>query len=317
MAQSELPFGLALENVWADYRRCAARSRALKRRLDAIRLWALALFIGGAALSVLSAQLPLSDALVEVLALVSAAAIALSAYLTAQALDAGLERGWIEVRSVAEGLKSEAHRFLAKAPPYDAADAPERLAETVRALRLRLRLGEFAHIGEAERLAGLPRSWLGPDEYVQQRARDQIDYFERRAAEHARNAQRLKLCTIALGAVGVVLAAAHGVYPQADALPAWLGVIGTVSGAVTTYLFANRLLFLTASYETTALRLRFALEDWSRVPKEGQAAALGAFVGKVEDILLLENRQWVAEFDRPPEKPADAQPPGPGVRNGG
>jgi hypothetical protein len=311
MAQSELPFGVALENVWADYRRCATRSRALKSRLDAIRFWALALFIGGAALGVLAAQLPLPDAAVEALALVSAAAIALSAYLTAQALDAGLERGWIEARSVAEGLKSEAYRFLAKAPPYDAADAPERLAETVRALRLRLRLGEFAHIEDAERLAGLPKSWLGPDEYLRQRVRDQIDWFERRAAEHARQAQRLKLCTIALGALGVVLAAAHGVYPQADALPAWVGVIGTVSGAITTYLFANRLLFLTASYETTALRLRFALEDWSRVPEEGRAGALGALVAKVEDILLLENRQWVAEFDRPPEKPAaDSQPSG-------
>jgi hypothetical protein len=311
MPQSELPFGVALENVWADYRRCAARSRALKRRLDAIRSWALALFIGGAALGVLSAQLPLPGALAKALALASAAAIALSAYLTAQALDAGVERGWIEARSVAEGLKSEAYRFLAKAPPYDAAEASERLAETVRGLRLRLRLGEFARIDQAERLADLPRNWLGPDEYVQQRVRDQIDYFERRAAEHARKAQRLKLCTVALGAMGVLLAAAHGVYPQAGALAAWVGVIGTVSGAVTTYLFANRLLFLTASYETTALRLSFALEDWSRVPKEGQTAAIGALVGKVEDILLLENKQWVAEFDRLPEKPAaDSKPPG-------
>jgi hypothetical protein len=313
MAESELPFGLALENVWADYRRCAARSRALKRRLDAIRLWALALFIGGAALGVLSAQLPLPDALAKALALLSAAAIALSAYLTAQALDAGLERGWIEARAVAEALKSDAYRFLAKAPPYEAADASERLAETARALRLRLRLGEFAHIGEAERLADLPRNWLGPGEYVQQRVRDQIDYFERRAAEHARNAQKLKLLTIALGAIGVLLAAARGVYPQAGALAAWVGVVGTVSGAITTYLFANRLLFLAASYETTALRLSFALEDWSRVPKAGQAAAIGPFVGKVEDILLLENKQWVAELDRLPESAAaESKPPGGG-----
>jgi hypothetical protein len=310
MPQSELPFGVALENVWADYRRCAARSRALKQRLDGMRLWALALFVGGAALGVLSAQLPLPDALAKALALVSAAAIALSAYLTAQALDAGLERGWIEARSVAEGLKSEAWRFLAKAPPYDAAGASERLAEAARALRLRLRLGEFAHIDEAERLAELPPNWVGPDEYVQRRVRGQIDYFQRRAAEHARKAQRLRLATILLGAIGVLLSAAHGVYPQAGGLAAWVGVIGTVSGATTTYLFANRLLFLTASYETTALRLTFALEDWGEVPKEGQAAAIGALVGKVEDILLLENKQWVAEFDRLREKPAAATPPG-------
>lgn len=310
MPQSELPFGVALENVWADYRRCAARSRALKQRLDGMRLWALALFVGGAALGVLSAQLPLPDALAKALALVSAAAIALSAYLTAQALDAGLERGWIEARSVAEGLKSEAWRFLAKAPPYDAAGASERLAEAARALRLRLRLGEFAHIDEAERLAELPPNWVGPDEYVQRRVRGQIDYFQRRAAEHARKAQRLRLATILLGAIGVLLSAAHGVYPQAGGLAAWVGVIGTVSGAITTYLFANRLLFLTASYETTALRLTFALEDWGEVPKEGQAAAIGALVGKVEDILLLENKQWVAEFDRLREKPAAATPPG-------
>jgi hypothetical protein len=309
MPQSELPFGVALENVWADYRRCAARSRALKRRLDGIRLWALALFVGGAALGVLSAQLPLPDALAKTLALVSAAAIALSAYLTAQALDAGLERGWIEARAVAEGLKSEAWRFLAKAPPYDATGASERLAETARALRLRLRLGEFAHIDEAERLAELPPNWVGPDEYVQRRVRGQIDYFQRRAAEHARSAQRLRLATILLGAIGVLLSAGHGVYPQAGGLAAWVGVIGTVSGAITTYLFANRLLFLTASYETTALRLTFALEDWGGVPKEGQAAAIGALVGKVEDILLLENKQWVAEFDRLREKPAAATPP--------
>ena len=51
-------FGVTLDNVWADYRRCARRSRALKAKLDGVRMSALVLVTLSGVLGLLSTQLP-------------------------------------------------------------------------------------------------------------------------------------------------------------------------------------------------------------------------------------------------------------------
>ena len=87
-------FGVTLDNVWADYRRCARRSRALKAKLDGVRLSALVLITLSGVLGLLSTQLPESLNPARILSFASALAAAMGGYISAQALSFGLEREW-------------------------------------------------------------------------------------------------------------------------------------------------------------------------------------------------------------------------------
>ncbi len=304
-------FGSTLENVWADYRRCAARSRSLKSKLDDIRMWALVLVTLSGVLGLLSAQV--SDAMNpwRILAFASALAAALGSYVTAQALSLGLEGEWVLSRSIAEALKSEAFRYLARAQPYASAQRAENdatLSQKAGEYRDRITLGSFLRLEDAERTKGLPEDWLTMDGYLQLRVQEQLKYFEQKAEETSERGRRLRWTTIVLGGVAVVLGAAHGVYKELAGIAAWIPVVTSVSGAVTTHLFSGRFQFLAESYELMVSRLNRLLESWDRVPEQDKAARAGEFVVRFEEILLVENKQWVAEFDRSADRAAAPQP---------
>jgi conflict system pore-forming effector with SLATT domain/uncharacterized protein DUF4231 len=304
-------FGSTLENVWADYRRCAARSRSLKTALDKIRMWALVLVTLSGALGLLSSQVPEAWNPGRFLAFLSALSAAIGAYITAQALSLGLEREWVLSRSIAEALKSEAFRYLARAQPYAGArqtENDETLSQKAGEYRDRITLGSFLRLADTERTKGMPEDWLTMDGYLQQRVHDQIGYFEQKAEESSERGQRLRTATIVLGAVAVVLGAAHGVYTELAGFAAWIPVVTSVSGAITTHLFSGRFQFLAESYETMVSRLNRLLETWERVPAPDKAARAGEFVGRFEEILLVENKQWVAEFDKSADRAAVPQP---------
>ena len=294
-------FGSTLENVWADSRRCAARSRVLKASLDRIRLSALALLIASAVFGLLSAQLPEMWNPLRILAFLSAAAAAIGAYVTAQALGMGLEREWVLSRSIAEALRSEAFRYLARVDPYASVDRGENdelLSRRAGEYRDRITLGSFMRL-DGERLTeGMPQDWVAMDRYLADRIQPQIDFYERRAEQDARSVRSLAAVTIVLGGVAAVIGAAQGTYQELKGLGAWIAVLTSVSAAITTYLYANRLQFLAQSYEITAARLRRSVEAWERVPEPDRAARTGEFIARFEDILLVENKQWVAEFDK-------------------
>jgi hypothetical protein len=319
-------FGSTLENVWADYRRCAVRSRSLKTKLDEIRMSALILVTLSGVLGLLSTQVPEAMNPGRILAFASALAAAIGGYVTAQALSLGLEREWVLSRSIAEALKSEAFRYLARAQPYTCAqrgDNDETLSQKAGEYRDRITLGSFLRLEDAERAKGLPEDWLTMDGYLQLRVHDQLKYFEQKAEETGERGQRLRTATIVLGAVAVVLGAAHGVYKEFAGIAAWIPVVTSISGAVTTHLFSGRFQFLAQSYETMVSRLNRLLESWERVPEQDKAARAGEFVARFEEILLVENKQWVAEFDKSAERgtAAQAQPApdsgGPAVPGGG
>jgi hypothetical protein len=309
-------FGSTLENVWADYRRCAARSREQKKRLDAIRRASLILVILAPVLGVLASQLGDIDPY-RLLAVASAIAAGTTAWLTSVTLDLGLERNWVMARSIGEGLKSEAFRYLARAEPYsmNQRQSDEILSEKADSLRESITVGVFVRISPQQILDTLPaRDWLTMDQYLDKRVRNQIDYYEEAAEKAGRWVLWLKAASIGLGFVGVLLGALNGVYKDLHWLPAWLGVLGSATGAVTTYLFANRFVSLSQRYEITGSRLKRLLEAWDRVLDADKPARQSDFVNHAEEIMLLEHKQWVTEFDRPPRgadtvPPANAGPP--------
>jgi hypothetical protein len=142
------------------------------------------------------------------------------------------------------------------------------------------------------------------DGYLQLRVHDELDYFEQKAEETSARGQRLRTATIFLGAIAVVLGAAHGMYQGFEGIAAWVPVVTSISGAITTHLFSGRFQFLAESYEMMVSRLNRLLESWERVPEQDKARRAGEFVVRFEEILLVENKQWVAEFDKSGERAA-------------
>ena len=299
-------FGVTLDNVWADYRRCARRSRALKAKLDGVRMSALVLITLSGVLGLLSTQLPESLNPARILSFASALAAAMGGYISAQALSFGLEREWVLSRGIAEALKSEAYLYLARVAPYASAEPVENdetLSQRAGEYRDRITLGAFLRLDDAERAKGLPEEWLTMDTYLKDRVLDQIEYYEKGAQQNSERVDRLRRVTIGLGALAVVLGAAHGVYKELLGIAAWIPVVTSISGAVTTHLFSNRFQFLAQTYETMVSRLNRLLESWARVPDADRAARMGTYVARFEEILLVENKQWVAEFDKPVQVP--------------
>jgi len=302
-------FGVTLDNVWADYRRCARRSRALKTKLDSVRISALVLVTLSGVLGLLSTQLPESLNPARIFSFASALAAAMGGYISAQALSFGLEREWVLSRGIAEALQSEAYLYLARVSPYASAqqvENDEALSQRAGEYRDRITLGAFLRLEDAERKQGLPEDWLTMDAYLKGRVLDQSEFYEKAAQRNSERVDRLRRATIVLGALAVVLGAAHGVYKELVGIAAWIPVVTSISGAVTTHLFASRFQFLAQTYETMVSRLNRLLESWGRVPPADQPAQMGAYVARFEEILLVENKQWVAEFDKPVAVP-DAQ----------
>jgi hypothetical protein len=212
MANSK--FGVTLDNVWADYRRCARRSRALKAKLDGVRMSALVLVTLSGVLGLLSTQLPESLNPARILSFASALAAAMGGYISAQALSFGLEREWVLSRGIAEALKSEAYLYLSRVSPYASAqqvENDETLSQRAGEYRDRITLGAFLRLDDTERKQGLPEDWLTMDAYLQGRVLDQSEYYEKAAQVNSERVDRLRRATIVLGALAVVLGAAHGV----------------------------------------------------------------------------------------------------------
>ena len=319
MAKSK--FGVTLDNVWADYRRCARRSRALKGKLDDVRMSALLLVTLSGVLGLLSTQVPESLNPARILSFASALAAAMGGYISAQALSAGLEREWVLSRGIAEALKSEAYRYLSRVPPYASAqqvDNDETLSQRAGEYRDRITLGSFLRLDDTERAKGLPEDWLTMDAYLQVRVRDQIEYYEKNAQLNSERVDRLRGTTIGLGALAVVLGAAHGVYKEMVSIAAWIPVVTSISGAVTTHIFAGRFQFLAQTYETMVSRLNRLTESWERVPDADKPLRQAEFVTRFEEILLVENKQWVAEFDKAAERSSAGEgAPAPDAKAGG
>ena len=154
-------FGVTLDNVWADYRRCARRSRALKVKLDGVRMSALVLVTLSGVLGLLSTQLPESLNPARILSFASALAAAMGGYISAQALSFGLEREWVLSRGIAEALKSEAYLYLSRVVTLclgsRQVENDETLSQRAGEYRDRITLGAFSATGRRGARAGPAR----------------------------------------------------------------------------------------------------------------------------------------------------------------
>ena len=328
----------SLEEVWGQYRAWAVTSGKLKKTQDTAQITAVALGILGAALATLAGKIedwnPAIDASpgATLLAVSSAAALALAGYIGRELLAPDKEPAWSRCRRLAEALKREVWRGLMRTPPYDGEGAAGTLLERASSLIRNTGLQKLRPSESDIETRPLPKA-VDVGDYIAERVRGQIDYYEDQSGKHQKKLRKLQRLTLALGATAVLLGL--GGVRNTD-LPLLVPVVTVISAAVIALVQSSRVKSLIPLYQETAVQLRFALARWQdgagireRWTERGEQAPIDQasydFIAKCEEIMARENECWRAEWisEEPDESlnaflsqasaPASPSPPGHGA----
>jgi hypothetical protein len=250
----------------------------------------------------------LSDPLGRGLAFIAGLSLGLIP-LARRPLDVPTYERWSRMRSVSEALKTEIYTYLAGVAPYREADRTTRLLD---------RSTDVVRRGDD--LLG----WLRPSDrrprelppvtdvetYLAERVGRQVtEYYLPRGRGMAVRARNVRWIQAGLSVLAVTL----GVVAAADTTAAapWIGVIGTVSGAVIAHSAAGRYGFLQLEYFRTAAQLS-RIVDRYRHASESRAAVDDWVVAECEQIISFQNEAWMIELVAPPrDDPVEATIPPP------
>ncbi len=296
--------------MWEEYRKAAKRSRGLKGRLNRTRAIVLGLVVAGSVMGLSADQSvqwlskgEVLEWLPRGLAVASALALAVAAFLGKEILDSATEREWVFARSQAEALKSEAYKFMAKVPPYDADDAERRLSDHAKLLLEDEAAVAPVDIDEKDKRRNLPGDWLSIDDYIRERVEQQIStYYKPNALRNHALLNRLRLLGFILGLVGAVLGAIGASSMATTWMAGWIAVIGTISGSIAAFAFAGRYQYLSISYELTARRLQALVREWRLLAEAERPGQAGPFVQNCENAISVENHNWIAEWTKKTEQ---------------
>lgn len=287
--------------TWEEYRKASKRSAQFKTTFNRSRTVALVLTIVGATLGVFADQSTdwlaggsLAVIVPKVLAIVSAICLGIVAYLSKDLISSSTDKKWVIARSQAEALKSEAHIYMVKAPPFDTDQRDEVLATKVKEI-----LGdgvETTPMTDEEMWKRIPKDWLTMGDYLKVRVDDQITWFRKKAATYHKLLKRFRTVTFTLGFVSAILGAVAAALSETVWPAAWIAVIGSITGALTAFSFAGKYQYLMTSYEITAVRLTFLYNEWDRIPDDEKEARAGEYVQKFEETLAHENSSWIAKW---------------------
>jgi hypothetical protein len=244
---------------------------------------------------------------------------------------------WILLRGTSEALKREIIRYRARSGIY----SPSATRTTSRQVKLAQTVGSamsalmrtdvnLLPLGTGSAAAGetrgttpaptdasttpvpLPDSALKPltpAEYVTHRLDEQVDWYERKAAEHARSARWLRRLAIAFGAAGTLLAAIG--------LDIWVAVTAALVGVFTTTLEAWQLETTVTLYNQAVTQLTAIRTWWFALPpaEQDRQRNIDRLVEGAERIMRAEQVGWVQEMHDAMtqlrlEQAADATPSG-------
>jgi hypothetical protein len=327
-----------LSIIWASHARWDAAAISRKERLDRGRAWMFVLLVGAALLGFAAAQMSnglwalitgepaglvpvASPALQKAGQVCAGLATLLSAWaalLGREAVGPSAQRDWLLARAVCETLKSEAFKYAARTAPYDGADRGEKLLLAASAIEGDTVIGWPAPSLDATDAEKMPADGIAPDDYLATRVEQQIGWYERRSEDYRRAASRWREGLVWLGMLGAACAAVATAFPKLLAMGALVGVMGTVSGLLGTYVAASRFSYMAQMYELTARRLRYLRCGWDLVPPDERRQRWGDFVRDVEATISSEREQWVKEWQRKVADPpaGDTAAPAQGGRAG-
>jgi hypothetical protein len=301
--------GTVVGDVWLQQRawsRAAdrAKSEVGRYRVTSLLLVVLASGLGAAAPVVAQA----SDTAGRVCGLVAGISLGLIP-IVRHRLDRPTYERWSRARSISEALKAEVYTYLAGAGMYRGTAADLTLqthAEEIAAKGDDL----VTWIAESDLTRRPIPAVTDVATYVAVRVESQIhDYYLRRGrlmAHRARLVRRVQaMLAIAAVVLGVIASAGlTGVAP-------WIGVIGTVSGAVIAHSAAARYSFLELEYYRTAEQLNRIIKRYRRSPHTGSELD-DWLVAECERVISFQNEAWMAELvTTPGHSPSEVTIPPP------
>lgn len=285
-----------LELLWKRFRTWEATSERLKAANESWKTRVMALTLAGTALGALA---PFAGGFVggapwpgRVMGLLGTLCLALATYFAKELLDTKHEQRWTRARTAAEAFKSEAHRYLMQAAPYEGPDRNTHLAARLPELEA-ITTGQVPDtLTDGSDKKGMPANAWSIDDYVANRLNDQVAWYRRRASDYVASMTKGRVVTLVLGAAAVLLSAITAVLTGGEAqqgtvTAALLGIVTTAAGAIGAY-------FQASHYEATALRYT---ETANALQRRGLAASPDAkqLVADAEAIMQAENAAWLAE----------------------
>jgi hypothetical protein len=297
-----------LQNLWSRQRAWSKAADRAKADVARHRLASLLLVVLAAGLGAAAPELGrVDDHAGRICGLVAGVSLGLIPLVRSR-LDVSTYEAWSRLRSVSEALKVEIYTYLAGVDPYRDEDRGAKLMQRGTDV---LRKGDdlLDRIRTSDqRERPLPAVTDVPT-YIDQRVRRQArTYYEPQARQMGRRARRVRVAqtVLSLAAVGLgVLASTND-----TGLAPWIGVIGTISGAVIAHSAAARYSFLQLEYQRTAAELDRILERYEHSHPTGPVLD-DWLVATCEAVISFQNEAWMAELVTPRRDDSDASIPPP------
>jgi SMODS and SLOG-associating 2TM effector domain 3/SMODS and SLOG-associating 2TM effector domain 1 len=231
---------------------------------------------------------------------IGAVAFLFAIVIGALAVTQNLERTWYDGRALAESAKSMTWLYVVRGGDFsDVAKSDEDFRTNLTHVRRELELIDYVVPTGGPLITERMRELraLGFEErrdlYVRERIKDQIGYYTRRGAEHARAASRLQAATMAaqLAGLGGAVLKATGTL-RFDLL----GVGAAAAASLTAWLQARDHVTLARAYQLTAEELDDVLERSAHVDE----SAWADFARWAESAISREHVMWLARRGRRP-----------------
>ena len=290
-----------LTTTWREQAKWSGTATSLKKQIEHIRSWALALLVAAVTLETLSLQLGIYWGAHSVgsraLAVIGAILMAITGVLHNRSQLKDRMTMWTRARSASEALKEHVYRYLTHTGLYDTDDPDRVLSATVARITSHIKdlEAQTTPIPIPERT---PPPSLEIEAYVTKRVEEQISgYYRPRSKALARRRDQWRMGQNILLFGGAVFCGIATFFPSAG-LAAWVGVLTTITGAIGTHIEGTRFDQLIIGYQATALRLEFLRNEWrdSLSKKELKPHEKTDFINRCEEAISVENQAWMAEW---------------------
>ena len=278
-----------IEQAWNEYRGWAKRARILQ---SSTRRWSSISFACAGLAAILgtaAAQVAGGSVLGRALAFAAAVVAAITPVVGREILSADSEARWIRARAAAEAIKSECFRFAAQLGEYAGPTANtafvarrDALAEPAERVGLTLLADPMPKEGDPR----CPPVPLTAEWYMEHRVDEQMRYYAKGQAENERAASQLQTISFTSAIVAAILGVASSSFGQERFAP-WIGVMMTITVALTAYGLLDRRQYLAATYGAMATRLSRIKEMFSEATVD-----LASIITATEDLLQGEHAAW-------------------------
>jgi SMODS and SLOG-associating 2TM effector domain 1/Protein of unknown function (DUF4231) len=284
-----------IEQAWNEYRGWAKRARMLQ---TSARRWSRLSFACAGLAAILgtaSAQLTDGSALGRALVFAAAAVAAIIPLIGREILSVDSETRWIRARATAEAIKSECFRFAAQLGEYAGPSPKTAFVARRNALAEPAERAGLTPLGDPipkEGDARCPPVPLTGAWYTEHRLDEQMRYYAKGQAENEQAATQLRTISFASAIVAAIFGIAGSSFGQGWFAP-WIGVMTTITVAVTAYGLLDRRQYLAATYGAMATRLSRIREMFSEPMVD-----LASLVTATEDLLQSEHAAWSEQITR-------------------